>query len=94
MNSLANKLWANNGLKTDQRGAFYNNWMAKAWQTTREVDDQCWQILEDKGMVVIDIQTSFFMLEAIAPMCAALGQILHILQPNLGSLLLTRCLTH
>ena len=85
MRSVGDKLWGDKGLKTDRRVAFY--WMAKAWQTG-EVGEHCWQVLEEKGMLAIDIRALFLALEENAPRYAAAGMRFPISGPNLGALLL------
>ena len=85
MRSVGNKLWGDKGLKTDRRVAFY--WMAKAWQTG-EVGEHCWQVLEEKGMMAIDIRALFLIVEENAPRYAAAGKRFNTSGPNLGALLL------
>ena len=82
MDSLACKLWADNGLKTDRRVAFY--WMAKAWETG-EVEERCWQMLEEEGLLAKEIRSTLFSMQQSGASLS--GQALHM-GPNLGCLLL------
>jgi len=82
MESLACKLWADNGLKTDRRVAFY--WMAKAWETG-EVGEVCWQMLEEEGLLAKEIRSSLVSMQQSGASLS--GQALHM-GPNLGNLLL------
>ena len=86
MDSLASKLWADNGLRTDHRVAFY--WGAKAWETG-EVEDRCWQMLEEKGVLAGDIRSILAGVEHLG--ARVLGETLSIQGPHLGSLLLATC---
>ena len=60
MQSLAGKLWADNGLKVDTRVAFY--WMAKAWETG-ETEDDVWDNLEEKGTLAREIKAMLWSVE-------------------------------
>merc|ERR1712110_120726 len=82
MDSLACKLWADNGLKTDRRVAFY--WMAKAWETG-EVEERCWQMLEEEGLLAKDLRSTLFSMQQSGATLS--GQAVHM-GPNLGCLLL------
>ena len=82
MLSLAYKIWANNGLKCDDRVAFY--WMAKAVETG-ELGDKHRQVLEEKSYLAREIEAVYLGL------CKAARQRVGKFWmggPNLGSLLL------
>ena len=83
MDSLAAKLWADNGLKTDSRVAFY--WGAKAWETG-EVEERCWQMLEEKGLLALEIRGVLTSMEQLSAM--GLTNQTSVAGPHLGSLLL------
>ena len=82
MQSLAAKLWADNGLKVDTRVAFY--WMAKAWETG-ETEDDVWDKLEEKGTLAGEIKA---MLWALENSKVIRNQVLPISGPTLASFLL------
>ena len=85
MASLACKLWAENGLKTDKRMAFY--WMAKAWETG-EMDRDVWEEIENKGYLANEAKATYL---TVINNADILRQNLHpttVIGPNLSSLLL------
>ena len=84
MYSLASKLWADNGLKIDSRVAFY--WGAKAWETG-EAEEGCWDMLEEKGLLAIELRGTLASLEQLSAMMGQACQT-SVAGPHLGALLL------
>ena len=82
MLSLAHKIWANNGLKCDDRVAFY--WMAKAVETD-DIGDKHRQVLEEKSYLAREIEAVY---QGLCKVTRQRVGKLWVGGPNLGSLLL------